>query len=158
MNDSRHRVEEITVGGAVALIGAIFLWASFRIPEGSDLVGPRSVPALVSSLLVIGGAAITVQVRLGAAKTSADTEHRFLGVVLPGVGLALFFVWLWGAVGWTLASVAVAPVFFAIFGARGLRELVVFPACGIAVLYLVFFQLLGLWHGTGWLIGGLGLS
>ena len=158
MSGSYRPVEEVSVGCAVALVGAIFLWASFRIPEVRELVGPRTVPALVSGLLVLGGAAIAVRARAGLAMPATGAEHRFLGIVLPAVGLALLLVWLWGALGWTLANVVVAPIFFAIFGARGRRELLVFPACVIAFLYLVFFQLLGLWHGTGGLVQRLGLS
>ena len=158
MNGRARSTEEIALGLAVAVIGAVFLWASLHIPEGRDLVGPRTVPAVTSGLLVLGGTAIAVQALRGQAGPPAEAGRRLFGIVLPGIALALAFLWLWGALGWTLASLVIAPVFFAIFGARGWRELVLFPACVVAVLYLVFYQLLGLWHGTGWMIERLGLA
>ena len=159
MTAPSRRREESALGLAVAGVGAIFLWQALQIPQGRDLIGPRSLPVVVAVLLGAGGLLISVGSWFGRiAPEPAQTEHKLLGIVLPAVAVALAFLWLWSALGWTLASLAAAPVFFFIFGARGWRELVLFPACAVLVLYLVFYQLLGLWHGTGWLIARMGLA
>ncbi|MBF9034344.1 hypothetical protein HKCCE2091_08840 [Rhodobacterales bacterium HKCCE2091] len=161
MTPAVRRNEEIALGLAIAAVGGVFLWAAYQIPAGRDLVGPRSLPALVAGLLSLGGLAISARAWFGLAAPEtggSETERKLLRVVLPAVAVALAALWLWGAVGWTLASLMVAPVFFGIFGARGWKELVLFPCCAVGLLYLIFYRLLGLWHGTGWLIERLGLS
>ncbi|OAN76283.1 hypothetical protein A8B78_02010 [Jannaschia sp. EhC01] len=138
---------------------AICLWAAWDIPTGRTMVGPRSVPAIAAGFIGLGGLAILLSPLLGRAPgIGIGKPHRVLAIVLPAAVLAMFAVWLWGAVGWTLAALMVAPAFFAIFGARGWRELILFPSALVGILYLIFFQLLGLWHGTGWLIRAMGLS
>jgi hypothetical protein len=159
MTSATRRHEEIALGAGIALLGAVFLWQAFQIPQGRELVGPRSLPVIVAGLLVAGG--LLVSLRAWSRRVVLEpgvAEHKFLGIVVPGVAVALAFLWLWSALGWTLASIIVAPVFFFIFGARGWRELVIFPAGAVASLYLVFYELLGLWHGSGWLVERLGLS
>lgn len=159
MSLSAPKTEEIALGFAVAVIGAIFLWAGWDIPTGRTMVGPRSVPAIASGLIMFGGFAIALAPMIGRATgIGVGKPHKVLTIVLPAVALALAALWLWGAVGWTLATLIVAPIFFAIFGARGWRELVLFPLILVSILYLIFYQLLGLWHGTGWLIDRLGWS
>lgn len=149
--------EEVALGLVIIGTGAIFLYAGFQIENARGLVGPRSLPLLTSGLIALGGLTIVIRGLFGLSDGKADAEHKLFGIVLPSVALALVFLWLWGALGWTLASLIAAPVFFAVFGARGWKELVLYPASIVAVLYLIFYQFLGLWHGTGWLIERLGL-
>jgi hypothetical protein len=159
MNTVSRRREEMVLGLALAGLGAVFLWQGIAIPTGRDLVGPRFLPVLMASLLILGGALISFKGWFGhIVPEPQERDHRLIGIVLPGVATALVFLWLWSAIGWTMASLAVVPAFFFIFGARGWRELILFPGCIILVLYLIFYRLLGLWHGTGWLIERIGLS
>lgn len=159
MSQSAEKREEFVLGLVLMGFSAICLWAASDIPNGRTVVGPRSVPVIASGFIGLGGLAIMLSPLLGRAPgIGIGKPHRVLGIVVPAAALAMGAVWLWGAVGWTLATLIVGPAFFAIFGARGWRELVLFPSALVGVLYLTFYQLLGLWHGTGWLIRALGLS
>ncbi|RVT81488.1 tripartite tricarboxylate transporter TctB family protein [Rhodobacteraceae bacterium CCMM004] len=152
MSTPARRTEEIALGVALAAVGAVFLWQALLIPQGRDLVGPRSLPVLIAGLFMAGGALVSVRAWTGRIVPAPKaTEHKLLGIVLPAAAVALAFLWLWGAVGWTLASLIAAPVFYFIFGARGWRELLLVPAAAVLILYLIFYRLLGLWHGSGWL-------
>ncbi len=159
MSVSAEKREEIALGLLLMGFSAICLWAAWDIPNGRTLVGPRSVPTISAGFIGLGGFIILLSPLIGRAPSiGIGTPHRVLGIVLPAAALAMVAVWLWGAVGWTVAALIVAPAFFAIFGARGWRELIFFPCGLVGILYLTFFQLLGLWHGTGWLIRAMGLS
>jgi hypothetical protein len=152
-----HRAEETALGLAVAGLGAIFLWSAGDIPPSDSLVGARTVPAIASGLILAGGLAIALRAWVSAVPgIGSGKPQKFLRIVLPATLLALAFLWLWSAVGWTLASLVIAPAFFAIFGARGWKELLLFPNLVVTLLYLVFYVLLGLWHETGWVLESLG--
>jgi hypothetical protein len=108
---------------------------------------------------MLGGFAIAVTAHLSTEPgIGIGQPQRFVAIVLPAVALALTVLWAWGAVGWTAANLVIGPAFFAIFGARGWKELILFPTALVGFLYHIFYKLLGLWHGTGWLVEALGLS
>ena len=149
------RAEEVLLGLGVASLAAVLVWGALAIPEGRSLVGPRFVPLVASAALLAGGLAIAAAPFLGRPPGPGNgAPQRVLDVVLPSAALALAYLWAWSALGWSLASVICAPPLFAIFGARGWKELVLAPLTVVALLYAVFFGLLGLYHQTGWLLDG----
>lgn len=67
------RSGDMSGGFLLALLGAVFMWASAGIGEGAGgQLHPRTFPIILSLLLVVGGSALVLQAR----KTKAGMEKR----------------------------------------------------------------------------------
>lgn len=148
-----RRAEGAGVGIAVALVGAVFLYAALKVPARGEVVGPGFVPTTTAAFILMGGLWLALSpLTTRRAGPGAGEPHKFFWVVLPAAGLALAYLWLWPALGWLLATLVIVPVFFAVFGARGWRELVLAPLVLVGVLWAIFFWGLNLYNMPGWLI------
>lgn len=148
---------DLAISVAIAAFGAAVWWGTLRIDTSAGLLeGPRLLPTLVASGLVVLSAGLAVHAagRLLARSPDGDGSSTaewsgFIRVAAPLLALVFVYVALLNGFGYLLATALTAPTAFLLFGNRGWQQVVVLPV-GLAVLfYVLFFQLLGMFDPPG---------
>lgn len=149
------RIAEFALAAGVILLGAIVLWETrdIRITPMNARIGPRVIPYIVGTGLVIVGVWLAIELALGRtaqrsggedaedADPSLPTDWQTIGFI--AAALVLYLILIEGA-GFIVASTAL--FFVAAFGMgsrRWLRDISVAVVMSVAV-YLIFTRGLSL--------------
>ncbi len=156
--------EAIFALGIVGLGGIGFLaGAGIQTPSSANDIGPRAFPFLISTLLVLVGAALLVRFKLGYAGTPDDSEDidPTLGTdwftVAKIAGFMIVHIALIVPLGWPIAA---AVLFFGTawsLGAKPWWRNAVISVVLALVLQFVFAGLLGVSLPAGFLLEGIGI-
>lgn len=165
MSDNHNRLflGNLLAGAMTTGAGAFFLWGALAIPRQPGVLGgPHVVPMTASLLLVVLGLvmlALALRTTRASAEAPAETTAPGAGAqtaaewpgLLPVAFVAggLVYVWMIGALGYLPASLIAAPFAFAAFGARGPARTLLGGLVAVGVIYLIFFQTLGLYDPPG---------
>ena len=144
---------DLVAGLLTVAAGVFFLWGALQIDRQLGVLGgPHVVPMTASLLLLALGLAITALAFFSpsAAPDGSSREARRPGL-LPFAFVAggLVYVWLIDTLGYLPASLIAAPFAFAAFGGRGLSRTLLPGIAAAIVVYLLFFQTLGLYDPPG---------
>lgn len=155
------RVGELLFAAAVLSLGVtgFLAGAGIQTPPSASDIGPRAFPYLVSTLLVIVGAALIVQVmrgRTGDAEEGEDidpTVHTDWAALAKLAGFLVLHIILIEPLGWPVAA---AVLFFGVSWALGaaswIRSLVIGVVLAL-ILQVGFAGLLGVSLPAGILEG-----
>ena len=158
----RDRLAELALAGAVVILGIIVVWETrgIRVTPAYSKVGPRVIPYLVGTGLIVVGLWLAVEVLAGRTATGAGdaedadptlpTDWRCVG----GLAVALLvYLALIERAGFVIAS---ALLFFGSAFAMGSRRIIRDAAAGILLaiaVYEIFTRGLGLRLPGGVLTG-----
>jgi|GEM_PF-501586 len=138
-------LELVAAGTALVLMGALALEARrLEVRTETGGIDPRWWPELLG---VTGAVLATALLVVAAVRTvdrgdlEATTRGGLLRLVAT-VAVTVVYLLLWPVVGFLMATSAFLLALTALFGGRGWRTLVLFPALTTAGVYLLFHTLL----------------
>jgi putative tricarboxylic transport membrane protein len=139
-------VREAALGLVFLVFGVVYLVLArgLALPQRSTAVSPRIWPEALA-LGVIALSALQIVVAFVATPDADDLEPTTrVGVlrVAGFIGCVLAFGVLWYYVHFLISGFALVVALTWVSGGRGIRDLVVFPAVIVAVLYVLFALLL----------------
>ncbi len=148
---------EIAVGIAVALIGVFFLVSAESIPaDSSDAFGPRSLPQVISSLIIALGT-MWAAISLSKARRTEvapnprpNTRNQFLLTrILPLMALSilygLFFQWF----GYLVSTFLILVPVLVIYENRSLPRVLTVAAIATALYFMLFIKVMGIFDAGG---------
>lgn len=139
-------VREAALGLVFLVLGTVVLVLAraIELPQRSTAVSPRIWPEALA-IGLIGLSALQVVVAFVATPDADEQEEvtrKGLLRVAGFVGSILAFGLLWYYVHFLLSGFALVAALTWVAGGRGLKDLVLFPAVIVAVLYVLFALLL----------------
>jgi putative tricarboxylic transport membrane protein len=137
---------EAALGLVFLVLGIVvlILARAIELPQRSTAVSPRIWPEALA-IGLIGLSALQVVVAFAATPDADEQEPTTRTGVLRVagfVGALLAFGVLWYYVNFLLSGFALVAALTWVAGGRGLKDLVVFPAVIVAILYALFALLL----------------
>jgi hypothetical protein len=148
---------ELIVGIVIVLIGVFFLVSAEDIPADSgDAFGPRSLPQVISTLMIALGA-LWVAVSLRKARKleissaqHANQHNQFLLVrILPLMALSIVYGFLFEWFGYLVSTFLILiPVLF-IYGNRSLPRVLTVAVIATAVYFTLFIKVMGIFDAGG---------
>lgn len=109
----RRSRAELGIAALLGAVGAVVLWDASRITvpySVSDVVGPKTMPVLVGSLLVLTAVLLAVNVLRGGHGEAEEGEDVDLShptdwkTVLPLIGFFVLNIVLIGPLGWVISG------------------------------------------------------
>jgi len=150
---------------AGAAIVALAILAPFSLAIGEIYVDPsdsgfgsRDFPRLIAvtgiglCLLLLARAALTLRAGEGSPVRDLRSEVRRLGGPLVIALAAGLYIWAITLFQYALPTLAIMMFLIRYFGGRGVARTVVVPVFAVALYYLVFFVLLGVFEEPGTII------
>jgi putative tricarboxylic transport membrane protein len=139
-------VREAALGLVFLIIGVVVLVLAraIELPQRSTAVSPRIWPEALA-IGLIGLSALQVVVAFVSTPDADDLEpttRRGVLRVVGFVGCVLAFGLLWYYVHFLLSGFVLVAALTWVAGGRGVKDLVLFPAVIVAVLYALFALLL----------------
>jgi putative tricarboxylic transport membrane protein len=139
-------VREAALGLVFLVIGVVVLVLAraIELPQRSTAVSPRIWPEALA-IGLIGLSALQVVVAFVSTPDADDLEpttRRGVLRVVGFVGCVLAFGLLWYYVHFLLSGFVLVAALTWVAGGRGVKDLVLFPAVIVAVLYALFALLL----------------
>ena len=139
-------VREAALGLVFLVLGVVYLVLArgIELPQRSTAVSPRIWPEALA-LGLIGLSVLQIVLAFVATPDADDLEPTTrVGVlrVAGFIGCVLAFGVLWYYVHFLISGFALVVALTWVSGGRGVKDLLVFPAVIIAVLYVLFALLL----------------
>lgn len=126
-------------------IAVIFLARAIEVTRSPDAaIGPRWWPELLGWGIILAAVALLVQALMGKLPPLEQDPASRAGRLFLVCILALVVAYLvaWQSIGFLIATTALLVALPALFGARGVKALVLFPLVTVAVLYGIFAMIL----------------
>ncbi len=154
------RIAELIIAAVVIALGVYIVWETrgIRVPPVQARVGPRVIPYLVGTGLIVLGVWLALEILSGRgasptddaedADTSLPTDWRCLSMLAAAL---LVYLALLERAGFIIAS---ASLFFGAAFGMGSRKILRDIAIGVllsAAIYVLFTDGLGLRLPAGWL-------
>lgn len=138
MSSQNYKIKvEYGVSAIVLLVGVFFIFQAFTIETSRESVGPRTLPMILASSLVVGGLWLALRALMGKAGDLKDgygflesDVKRIFTVVACGV---LFVATFW-AFGYFLAVIVTLIAMLLTFGVRNWLAMII----SAIVLALIF--------------------
>ncbi|WP_424812719.1 tripartite tricarboxylate transporter TctB family protein [Roseococcus sp. YIM B11640] len=156
---SRIPLPDLLAGLAVLVFGLVGIWQAWAIPVSPlyAQVGPKPVPYVVATCLVLLGAALVVQAVRGGwshhvpeVVESGPPNTRSLGLLFAGLAANLLLI---GPAGFSIAATVQFVLVARAFGSRSMaRDLLIALPLTLLVWFL-FVEGLGVNIGAGILEG-----
>jgi hypothetical protein len=143
--EPNHRGYEIAIGIAVGAVGAACLMLSSQIVVARDVsaFGPRWWPTALSITMIVIGLALVIQAVVSRVSSTEPPMTRSGAYTLTatvagivGYGIA------WQYLDFRAVTVLLLVGLVYLFGGRGIKALLVFPAVTTLILWAIFGLLL----------------
>lgn len=138
-----HRLREVVPVAACLAVAAVVLFQVNNINEriANNDLGPRYWPITLAWFLVAMASAVLVEAlvrRRPPADLPEPVNRIGLMRILATGAILIGYLSLWNVLQWWLITLAATVALAYLYGARGWRALVLFPAIVTAVLHFLF--------------------
>lgn len=142
VTDRAHRLRELVPAAVTIALGVLVLVLAQGIRSGVRVeLGPPFWPTMLAwSLIVLGVLQVVVNVLRGVSRANLPDPLSGWGIgrMLLTAVILVGYLLLWNVLQFWLITFATCVALTALYGGRGWRPLLVFPAIVTAVLHLLF--------------------
>ncbi|MCD5344610.1 tripartite tricarboxylate transporter TctB family protein [Arthrobacter sp. AK04] len=142
VTDRAHRLRELVPAAATIGLGILVLVLAQGIRSGVRVeLGPPFWPTMLAwSLIVFGVLQVVVNMLRGVSRASLPDPLSGWGIgrMLLTAVILVGYLLLWNVLQFWLITFATCVALTALYGGRGWRPLIVFPAIVTAVLHFLF--------------------
>ena len=142
VTDRAHRLRELVPAAATIGLGILVLVLAQGIRSGVRVeLGPPFWPTMLAwSLIVFGVLQVVVNMLRGVSRASLPDPLSGWGIgrMLLTAVILVGYLLLWNVLQFWLITFATCVAMTALYGGRGWRPLIVFPAIVTAVLHFLF--------------------
>ena len=142
VTDRAHRLRELVPAAVTIGLGVLILVLAQGIRSGVRVeLGPHFWPTMLAwSLIVLGVLQVVVNVLRGVSRANLPDPLSGWGIgrMLLTAVILVGYLLLWNVLQFWLITFATCVALTALYGGRGWRPLLVFPAIVTAVLHFLF--------------------
>ncbi|MFJ5960259.1 tripartite tricarboxylate transporter TctB family protein [Pseudarthrobacter oxydans] len=142
VTDRAHRLRELVPAAVTIGLGVLILVLAQGIRSGVRVeLGPPFWPTMLAwSLIVLGVLQVVVNVLRGVSRANLPDPLSGWGIgrMLLTAVILVGYLLLWNVLQFWLITFATSVALTALYGGRGWRPLLVFPAIVTAVLHFLF--------------------
>lgn len=142
VTDRAHRLRELVPAAATIGLGVLVLVLAQGIRSGVRVeLGPPFWPTMLAwSLIVFGVLQVVVNLLRGVSRSSLPDPLSGWGIgrMLLTAVILVGYLLLWNVLQFWLITFATCVALTALYGGRGWRPLIVFPAIVTALLHFLF--------------------